>query len=303
MPFKRRAPPDMRLAFRHGDPRFPFFWVGRTQPAARWHGPGEGPVQYLADTPDGASAEFLRHEEISDPQDLAGVRRRLWAVELDIGAERLRQVALRPDVAMGDNSSYSACQAAARRLRAEGSTCVLAPSAALLSGGARGQMTDGGLREAAVRDGVVWAVTGVRPYARGWAAVDVGAPTERVLRLVRHFSATLVSAGTSPAELSPSGGRVRTVGRMTGGGWSTSSARSRERSSDEPCGRRVVVQFPTGAPDQDVTSARGQRSATARNPRSRRLFVTTKTELNAMAAPASIGLSSPAAASGIAATL
>jgi hypothetical protein len=35
----------------------------------------------------------------------------------------------------------------------------------------------------------------------------------------------------------------------------------------------------------------------------RRLFVTTNTELNAMAAPASIGFSRPAAASGRAATL
>src|SRR5699024_3955016 len=40
-----------------------------------------------------------------------------------------------------------------------------------------------------------------------------------------------------------------------------------------------------------------------RNPRRRRLFVTTNTEENAMAAPAIIGLSRPSAASGIAATL
>ena len=30
----------------------------------------------------GAWAEFLRHEEITDPADLAGVRRSLWVVEL-----------------------------------------------------------------------------------------------------------------------------------------------------------------------------------------------------------------------------
>ena len=41
----------------------------------------------------------------------------------------------------------------------------------------------------------------------------------------------------------------------------------------------------------------------ARNLRSRRLFATTNTEENAIAAPAIIGLSSPAAASGSAATL
>ena len=44
-------------------------------------------------------------------------------------------------------------------------------------------------------------------------------------------------------------------------------------------------------------------SGSGAKPRSRRLLVTTKTELNAIAAPAIIGLSSPAAASGIAATL
>ena len=41
----------------------------------------------------------------------------------------------------------------------------------------------------------------------------------------------------------------------------------------------------------------------ASNLRSRRLLVTTSTELAAMAAPAIIGFSSPAAASGSAATL
>ena len=41
----------------------------------------------------------------------------------------------------------------------------------------------------------------------------------------------------------------------------------------------------------------------ARNRRSRRLLVTTKTELNAMAAPATSGFSRPDAASGRAATL
>ena len=63
------------ILFRHADPRFPFLWETASQPAGRWHAPGEGPVHYLADTPDGAWAEFLRHEEIRDPEDLAGIRR------------------------------------------------------------------------------------------------------------------------------------------------------------------------------------------------------------------------------------
>ncbi|MDX6257843.1 MAG: hypothetical protein QOJ11_4177 [Frankiales bacterium] len=140
----------MTIGFRHGDPRFPFVWESARQPEGRWHGSAEGPVQYLADTPDGAWAEFLRHEEIRDPGDLAGIRRRLWAVEFDRAAET-------------------------------------EPSAALVPGGARGQLTGSLLRDAPDRDGLVWVLNGARPHARGWAAVDVGAPTARLLALVAHL--------------------------------------------------------------------------------------------------------------------
>ncbi len=62
-----------------------------------------------------------------------------------------------------------------------------------------------------------------------------------------------------------------------------------------------------GAPFHDGT-VRPQSLLLARrvsyvNDRSRRLFVTTKTDENAIAAPAIIGSSSPATASGMAATL
>ena len=46
------------IGYRHCDPRYPFLWEDDAQPAARWHGPQEGPVNYLADTPDGAWASF-----------------------------------------------------------------------------------------------------------------------------------------------------------------------------------------------------------------------------------------------------
>jgi hypothetical protein len=39
-------------------------------------------VQYFADTPTGAWAELLRHEEITDLADLAGISTRLWAVRI-----------------------------------------------------------------------------------------------------------------------------------------------------------------------------------------------------------------------------
>jgi hypothetical protein len=90
-------------------------------------------------------------------------------------------------IATGGLASYPACQDAARRLRGSGTTCLRAPSAALQPGAARGQLTHNLLREAPERDGLVWVLIGPRPAARGWAAVDAGAPTQRLLALVAHF--------------------------------------------------------------------------------------------------------------------
>ncbi|HXW78943.1 MAG TPA: RES family NAD+ phosphorylase, partial [Acidimicrobiales bacterium] len=165
-----------RFAFRHGDRNYPFFWERANQPAARWHAPGEGPVQYLADTPDGAWAEFVRHEEITDPEDLAGVARRLWVIEVPEDIDRARIPQLGEAELLGGPATYATCQAEARRLRSEGADAMVAPSAALLPDGASGQFTNGGLKEAPSRDGVVWVLFGPRPNLRGWAAMDAGAP-------------------------------------------------------------------------------------------------------------------------------
>src|SRR5215469_5746568 len=125
------------IVYRHSDPRFPFLWENANQPPARWHGPGEGPVQYFADTPDGAWAEFLRHEGITDESDLANVRRALWAVEvpdhLTPEAPRVSQAAL-----TGGLNTYEQCRKEARRMRNKGAAVLRAPSAALLPGAARG---------------------------------------------------------------------------------------------------------------------------------------------------------------------
>lgn len=71
------------ILFRHADPRLPFLWERAEQAPARWHGEGEGPVQYLADTAYGAWAELVRHEEIEEPEDLQHLRRAIWAVEVE----------------------------------------------------------------------------------------------------------------------------------------------------------------------------------------------------------------------------
>src|ERR1035441_4242184 len=153
------------IVFRHADSRFPFLWESAGQPPARWHGPGEGPVQYFADTPDGAWAEFLRHEGITEESDLVNVRRALWAIEVpdELPTDTPR---LAPSVLTGGPATYEECQKEARRLRTKGTQALRAPSAALLPGGARGWKVDGGLEPAAERDGTVLAVFGPRSGER-----------------------------------------------------------------------------------------------------------------------------------------
>jgi hypothetical protein len=173
------------IVFRHCDPSFPFLWEDASQPPARWHGVADGPAQYLSDTPDGAWAEFLRHEEIKDPADLATVRRAIWAV--DLPDEPALLPALPEPTLIGGTATYPACQAEARRLRALGAKRIVAPSAALVAGGAAGQRVDGGLRSATPRDGKVLVLFGRRPDLTGWAAAIEARPPDDVLLRVRHF--------------------------------------------------------------------------------------------------------------------
>ncbi len=173
------------MAYRHADPRFPFLWETDAQPPARWHARGEGPVQYFPDTPDGAWAEFLRHEEITDPAELALIRRALWVVELP--DEPAVEPSLSRALTTGGPSTYPSCRAEARKLRSSDATRLEAPSAALLPGGARGFHVNGGLRESARRDGRVHVLFGVRPKLEGWKVVESGGPPAHVLARVRHF--------------------------------------------------------------------------------------------------------------------
>lgn len=174
------------IVYRHTDPRFPFLWESASQPPARWHGPGEGPVQYFADTPDGAWAEFLRHEGISEESELVNVRRTLWAVELpdDLRTEAPR---VAQAVLTGGLDTYEKCRKEARLLRANGFPALRAPSAALLPGDASGWRVDGGLHRAARRDGTVLAIFGARPDFRGWMAAFAARPHSDLLSRVRHL--------------------------------------------------------------------------------------------------------------------
>jgi hypothetical protein len=175
------------ILFRHCDRRFPFLWEATNQPAARWHAEGEGPVQYFADTPTGAWAEFLRHEGITDEADLEGVERALWAIEVPTHVFVTREPSLEPSVLRGGLDSYQACQKEARRLRAAGAEAIRAPSAALETGGAGGFFVDGGEREARPMDGAVYVVFGRQSACIGWPVVEAGAAPSRSLSRVLHL--------------------------------------------------------------------------------------------------------------------
>lgn len=175
------------IVFRQTDPRYPFLWSDAAQPPGRWHAEGEGPVHYFADTPDGAWAEFLRHEEITDPDDIPTIRRALWAIEID--DQERTAVSLPLAILTGGFDSYARCQAHARELRARGIRRLVAPSAALLPGGAAGrEVADGMERPASRRDGRVIVLVGLPDGLVGWCAVEHGAPPADVLPRVRHFT-------------------------------------------------------------------------------------------------------------------
>jgi RES domain len=173
------------IAYRHNDRRFAFLWEDDTQPAARWHGEGEGPAHYFADTPAGAWAEFLRHEEIDDPADLPGISRAMWAVE--IGDAPTTRPRLSPEVQTSGVDSYASCQAEARRLRKRGSTGLVAQSAALQPGAASGWRVEQGLQPSEPVDGRVIILFGPRPDLVGWLITDDGHPPSNLLPGVRQF--------------------------------------------------------------------------------------------------------------------
>jgi hypothetical protein len=87
-----------RLGFRVCDRRYPFLWSQPGQPGGRWNRPGDPPRHYLANSPLVAWAEWLRHQEIQDPEDLDGMAAALWAVLIppDWGLETPAELAESP---------------------------------------------------------------------------------------------------------------------------------------------------------------------------------------------------------------
>lgn len=172
------------IAFRHADPRFPFLRETSSPREGRWNISGER-AHCFSDTPDGAWAEFLRHEEITDPDDLPHIRRALWAV--DVGDPPVARPTLPTEVLTGNRASWAACQREAARLHRAGKPGLTAPSAALAPGGAHGFRVEGGERPGPPHDGVTIVLFGSRPDLIGWQAVASGGPAPDLLGRVRHF--------------------------------------------------------------------------------------------------------------------
>jgi hypothetical protein len=175
------------IVFRVCDSRFPFLWTvggASRQRPARWHGTGEGPVQYFTDTPHGAWAELLRHEEITDPADLAGISTRLWAIH--ISEVEMHEPQLTRAAVISTPDGYEVCRAEARRLRAAGAVRLVTPSAALKPGEAAGfRVGKAGLVRAPPRDGKVIVHFGAITDAEGWCAADAARPDADLLSHVR----------------------------------------------------------------------------------------------------------------------
>ena len=112
------------IVFRQVDARYPFLWEDASQPAGRWHGDGEGPAHYFADTPDGAWAEFIRHEEIDDVADLPTIRRQMWAVEIGNEPRESRSCFL---AAIGERHDEGLRRVNAREVKNQFERRVVAP--------------------------------------------------------------------------------------------------------------------------------------------------------------------------------
>ena len=182
-----------RVGFRVCDRRYPFLWEAPRQPAGRWNRAGDQPVHYLATTPTVAWAEWIRHQEIDDPEDLVGVAAALWAVLIPAtwGSRDLQAV----DLPMEQVLSCAADAQAARlalvdALRRQGAQGLLAPTAAFhhsdhLSPCVR--VCDGLQQqdqlEVPAQVILLWCPATLLP---GWCCVPEGSPGPEVLPLVRR---------------------------------------------------------------------------------------------------------------------
>jgi len=181
------------LGFRVCDRRHPFLWSGAGQGSGRWNRAGDQPVHYLASTPTVAWAEWIRHQEITDPIDLAGVAAALWAVLIpqEWGTRDLDPVALPLDQVLDTSTAAQEARLAlVDDLKKQGAQGLLAPTAALHD-------SDRVLPAVRVSNGIeqpeqlaipaqvilLWCEARALP---GWCCVPEGRPGAELLPLVRR---------------------------------------------------------------------------------------------------------------------
>lgn len=130
------TPPAGELvAFRYSTYDVPF-WVRPNTEPQRWNRAGEAPTQYWSLSPEGAWAELIRSQHITDEQTLDLVRVTIWAcrvpslglLDLNRAEGRARYELSEADLTADD---WSACQRAAGQMRADGVRGIVTPSAAL----------------------------------------------------------------------------------------------------------------------------------------------------------------------------
>jgi len=134
-PEPEKIPIERQIAHRYSSYDTPF-WVRESSHPGRWHRPGDGPTQYLSLSTDGAWAELIRNEELRTEDEVAMVSVSMWAVLIEEGVianyssfERAERSGFDPAALVSEN--YEQCQSEGVRLRKEGFSGVVAPSAAL----------------------------------------------------------------------------------------------------------------------------------------------------------------------------
>jgi RES domain len=134
-PEPEKIPISRRIAHRYSSYDTPF-WVRENSQEGRWHRHGDGPTQYLSLSTDGAWAELIRNEELRAEDEVAMVSVSMWAVLIEEGViadystfEQAERAGFDPAALVSE--SYEQCQLEGARLRADGFSGVIAPSAAL----------------------------------------------------------------------------------------------------------------------------------------------------------------------------
>jgi RES domain-containing protein len=126
---------ERQIAHRYSSYDTPF-WVRENSREGRWHNPGDGPTQYLSLSTDGAWAELIRNEELRAEDEVAMVSVSMWAVLIEGGViadystfEAAERSGFDPEALVSEE--YEQCQREGARLRRDGFSGVVAPSAAL----------------------------------------------------------------------------------------------------------------------------------------------------------------------------